>query len=229
MRSMNPGIAPGLPEDRRTGVLVPLGMNVAHAADAPAKGARHRKRDLARGRVEADHGRQRPLRGERRRTSATFPRAAPPALAQYPIASIVSCADSRVAPELAFDQAPGDLFVVRVWRATSSTPTCWHPSSTARSSWGRRSSVVLGHSNCGAIDAAIKVVQTKAVLPGHLPELIAGAQAGRHRRREDQDGQPARQRGRRERSAASGETQELAADHPERLRRQEDRHRRRRL
>jgi carbonic anhydrase len=36
------------------------------------------------------------------------------ASAQYPFASIVSCADSRVSPELAFDQGPGDLFVVRV-------------------------------------------------------------------------------------------------------------------
>ena len=36
------------------------------------------------------------------------------AKAQYPIASILSCADSRVAPELIFDQKPGDLFVVRV-------------------------------------------------------------------------------------------------------------------
>jgi len=32
--------------------------------------------------------------------------------------------------------------------------------------------VVLGHSSCGAVDAAIKVVKDKAALPGHLPELI---------------------------------------------------------
>jgi carbonic anhydrase len=31
---------------------------------------------------------------------------------------------------------------------------------------------VLGHNNCGAVEAAIKVVQDNAVLPGHLPELI---------------------------------------------------------
>src|SRR5690606_18425451 len=36
------------------------------------------------------------------------------ARSQHPFASIVSCADSRVAPELAFDQGAGDLFVVRV-------------------------------------------------------------------------------------------------------------------
>src|SRR3546814_7295294 len=36
------------------------------------------------------------------------------AQAQYPIASILGCADSRVAPELLFDQAPGELFVTRV-------------------------------------------------------------------------------------------------------------------
>src|SRR6267154_1850909 len=36
------------------------------------------------------------------------------AQAQYPFAGIVSCADSRLAPELAFDQGPGELFVVRV-------------------------------------------------------------------------------------------------------------------
>ena len=32
--------------------------------------------------------------------------------------------------------------------------------------------MVLGHSSCGAVEAAIKVVQTNAGLPGHLPELI---------------------------------------------------------
>ena len=36
------------------------------------------------------------------------------AQAQYPFASVVDCADCRLAPELAFDQGPGELFVVRV-------------------------------------------------------------------------------------------------------------------
>ena len=33
--------------------------------------------------------------------------------------------------------------------------------------------MVLGHTGCGAVDAAIKVLKTKAVLPGHLPELVS--------------------------------------------------------
>ena len=89
--------------------------------------------------------------------------------------------------------------------------------------------MVLGHSGCGAVDAAIKVLKDKAVLPGHLPELISRDQAGRHRRREDEDRQLARQRGRRERATAGGSTEELAADRPETLRGQEDRHRGRRV
>src|SRR3712207_6950858 len=36
------------------------------------------------------------------------------AAVQYPFAAILSCADSRVSPELAFDQGPGELFVVRL-------------------------------------------------------------------------------------------------------------------
>lgn len=90
---------------------------------------------------------------------------------QYPIAAILSCADSRVGPELAFDQAPGDLFVVRVAGNIVNTDLL------ASIEYGVQFLgvpliMVLGHSSCGAVDAAIKVVQTKAVLPGHLPELI---------------------------------------------------------
>ena len=90
---------------------------------------------------------------------------------QYPIAAILSCADSRVAPELAFDQGPGDLFVVRVAGNIVNTDLL------ASLEYGVRFLgvpliMVLGHTGCGAVDAAIKVLKTKAVLPGHLPELI---------------------------------------------------------
>ncbi len=91
---------------------------------------------------------------------------------QSPIAAILSCADSRVAPELAFDQGPGDLFVVRV------AGNIVNPDLLASLEYGVEFLrvpliMVLGHTGCGAVDAAIKVLKTGAVLPGHLPELIA--------------------------------------------------------
>ncbi|CAE6779284.1 Carbonic anhydrase [Paraburkholderia domus] len=92
--------------------------------------------------------------------------------AQYPIATILGCADSRVAPEFAFDQGPGDLFVLRV------AGNIVNPDLLASVEYGAQFLgvpliMVLGHTGCGAVDAAIKVLKTNAVLPGHLPGLIS--------------------------------------------------------
>jgi carbonic anhydrase len=92
--------------------------------------------------------------------------------AQYPIAAILSCADSRVAPELAFDQGPGDLFVMRV-AGNVMSPDLLATLEYGVHFLGVPLVMVLGHANCGAVDAAIKVLKTRAVLPGHLPGLIA--------------------------------------------------------
>jgi len=92
--------------------------------------------------------------------------------AQYPIAAVLSCADSRVAPEFAFDQGPGDLFVVRV-AGNVVSPDLLASIEYGVQFLGVPLVMVLGHSGCGAVDAAIKVLKAKAVLPGHLPELVA--------------------------------------------------------
>jgi carbonic anhydrase len=91
---------------------------------------------------------------------------------QAPIASVLSCADSRVVPDLVFDQNPGDLFVVRV-AGNIVTPDLLASIEYGVHFLGAPLVMVLGHSGCGAVDAAIKVLKTKAVLPGHLPELVA--------------------------------------------------------
>jgi carbonic anhydrase len=93
------------------------------------------------------------------------------AQAQYPIAAILSCADSRVSPELAFDQGPGDLFVVRV-AGNFANSDLLASLEYAVYFLGVPLVMVLGHTNCGAVDAAIKVLAGKAELPGHLPDLI---------------------------------------------------------
>jgi len=93
------------------------------------------------------------------------------AQAQYPIAAILSCADSRVVPDLVFDQSPGELFVVRV-AGNVVSPNLLASLEYGVQFLGVPLIMVLGHSACGAVDAAIKVLKTGAQLPGHLPELI---------------------------------------------------------
>ncbi|WP_421997952.1 carbonic anhydrase [Reyranella sp.] len=91
--------------------------------------------------------------------------------AQYPVAGLVSCADSRVAPELVFDQGPGELFVVRVagnFVTTDGLASLEYGVAVL----GMPLIMVLGHSGCGAIDATIKVMKDKITLPGHLPDLV---------------------------------------------------------
>ncbi len=93
------------------------------------------------------------------------------AAAQYPFAAILSCADSRVAPELAFDQGPGDLFVVRLaGNFVNSDGLASLEYAVEFLSVGLI--VVLGHGNCGAVAAAIKVIREDVQLPGELPCLV---------------------------------------------------------
>jgi carbonic anhydrase len=91
--------------------------------------------------------------------------------AQYPIAAILSCADSRVSPELLFDKGPGEIFVVRL-AGNFLNEDGFASLEYAVKFLGAPLILVLGHTNCGAIDAAIKVVKERIELPGHLPELI---------------------------------------------------------
>ncbi len=90
---------------------------------------------------------------------------------QNPYAIILGCADSRVAPELAFDEERGDLFVVRV-AGNFVNDDNLASIEYAVKFLGTPLIVVLGHESCGAVDAAVKVVTQDAELPGHLPGLI---------------------------------------------------------
>jgi carbonic anhydrase len=96
---------------------------------------------------------------------------------QHPIAAILSCADSRVAPELIFDQGPGDLFIVRL------AGNFVNDDGLASLEYGVQFLdapliVVLGHSGCGAVAATLKVIQNGTTLPGHLPELVQAMRPG---------------------------------------------------
>ncbi len=73
---------------------------------------------------------------------------------QTPFAAILGCSDSRVPTEIVFDQGLGDLFVIRV-AGNIVAPSQIGSIEFAAQKFGTRLVVVLGHTNCGAVDATI--------------------------------------------------------------------------
>jgi carbonic anhydrase len=90
---------------------------------------------------------------------------------QNPYAAVLSCADSRVAPEYAFDAGRGDLFVCRV-AGNLLNDDVIASLEYAVSVLDTQLIMVLGHQACGAVDAAIKSIKSSTTLPGHLPSLV---------------------------------------------------------
>jgi carbonic anhydrase len=92
---------------------------------------------------------------------------------QNPFAAVLSCADSRIAPEYAFDSGRGDLFVCRV------AGNFANAESIASLEYGVAVLgvpliLVLGHDSCGAVEAAIKSLKDNTTLPGRMPSLVEG-------------------------------------------------------
>lgn len=77
---------------------------------------------------------------------------------QTPFAIILGCSDSRVPAELVFDQGLGDLFVIRV-AGNIVAPSQVGSVEFAASQFGTRLVVVLGHTNCGAINATVSELE----------------------------------------------------------------------
>jgi len=92
---------------------------------------------------------------------------------QQPFAAILACADSRVAPEVVFDQGLGDLFVVRVAGNTATDPVVVGSLEFAVEVLGSLLVLVLGHSDCGAVRSAIDVATKGASLPGDIDAVVA--------------------------------------------------------
>jgi len=82
---------------------------------------------------------------------------------QNPFAIILACSDSRVPVELVFDQGFGDLFVIRV-AGNIVAPSQVGSIEFAASQFGTQLVVVLGHSNCGAVVAALKELSMEQTL-----------------------------------------------------------------
>jgi carbonic anhydrase len=99
------------------------------------------------------------------------------ALGQAPFAAILGCADSRVPPDLVFDQNPGDLFVVRV-AGNFVTPDGLGSLEFGAAVLGVKVIMVLGHTSCGAVNATVAAIKKGNTLPGHIAGLVRDMKPG---------------------------------------------------
>jgi carbonic anhydrase len=152
-----------------------LGLSLARAAHsketkAPPKPENVLSPDASLKRLRA--GNERYVEGVARRHDFKHEREAL-AGGQNPYAAILSCADSRIAPEYAFDSGRGDLFVCRV-AGNFATDEMIASLEYAIAVLNVPLIMVLGHDACGAVDSTIKSLKDDKSLPGHLPMLVEG-------------------------------------------------------
>jgi carbonic anhydrase len=110
-----------------------------------------------------------------RRSPADFSKLAS---GQVPDTIVISCADSRVSPEILFDQGVGDLFVIRVAGnvVTGAGPVVKGSIAYAVVALGASLVMVLGHSECGAVKSAL---DTKSQdLPASIRDLVSLVDTG---------------------------------------------------
>ena len=94
---------------------------------------------------------------------------------QSPFATVLACADSRVPVETLFDREPGDIFVVRL-AGNFVSDAALASIEFATAVLKAPLVMVLGHTSCGAVKAALDYVHNDATFPGHI-QLLAEALA----------------------------------------------------
>jgi carbonic anhydrase len=104
-------------------------------------------------------------------TKPTAAKRAETANGQHPFAIVVGCADSRTSPEIIFDQTIGDVFVIRT-AGNLVDDHCLGSIEYAVEHLGARLVVVMGHSKCGAVQAAL----AGETAPGHIQSLVRDIQ-----------------------------------------------------
>ncbi len=93
---------------------------------------------------------------------------------QSPFAMVLGCADSRLAPELIFDQFVGDIFVVREAGNIADSPTNLGSLEFGQVVLEAKTLVVLGHSGCGAVKSAFE----NATPGGNIQAIIDVVKTG---------------------------------------------------
>lgn len=91
---------------------------------------------------------------------------------QNPYVCILTCADSRVGPELCFDESLGDLFVTRI-AGNYVTGDILASLEYGTAMLGAPLIMVLGHDHCGAVSAAVKAFEQEVEFPGHIQNVAS--------------------------------------------------------
>jgi carbonic anhydrase len=117
-------------------------------------------------------GNQRYVRHKEKRPDQSLARRKELRTEQHPFAVIVGCADSRVSPELLFDEGLGDLFVIRV-AGNIVDDAVLGSIEYAVEHLGTKLIMVLGHEKCGAVSAAVEGGGPAA---GHIQSLVVAIQ-----------------------------------------------------
>ena len=150
----------------RVGGFTAVWMACAAAIAAPEPQAGMRADQALRRLVD---GNQRYVKGALKACAASNPGARSKlATGQQPYAIVLSCSDSRVPPELVFDEGLGELFVVRV-AGNVPDPVVLGSIEYAAEHLGSSLIVVLGHERCGAVTAA---VDAKGKPEGNLGSIL---------------------------------------------------------
>jgi carbonic anhydrase len=92
---------------------------------------------------------------------------------QSPFATVICCIDSRVPPEMVFDTGLGDLFAIRTGAQTLDEQVVLGSIEFGPVNYSTAKLMfVLGHQNCGAVSAAIKVIESGGRAPGHIQAVV---------------------------------------------------------
>ena len=92
---------------------------------------------------------------------------------QDPFATVISCIDSRVPPEIVFDRGIGDMFTIRTGAQALDEGVVLGSMEFGPSNYSSaRLMFVLGHQKCGAIAAAIEVIESGGRAPGHIQAVV---------------------------------------------------------
>jgi carbonic anhydrase len=148
-----------------------LGLTLAGTGPASAATGMKRPTTPAQALARLKAGNKRYVKGDHELIDTLAERRRDAVGGQRPYAIILSCADSRVPPELIFDENIGELFVCRV-AGNILDPHVIGSIEYSVANFGSLLIMVMGHQSCGAVKDTIKLVEAGKTAPGDIQSIV---------------------------------------------------------